>query len=176
MAKKKKKKEEFDASLMGGYLPGVRTPVSASMSIPMPVAALPKLYQMPSFLQSNFRYLGDDVRAPDPDPPLARKILSAWWQYTGIPSALGGGAGALGIQVASQAPQAKYASPFMHLGFRTAWLLEASIGTAAVAGFFTIMDPDRLWRAPYTGTLDYGEPDFGWKRTTPWAEGTGFQG
>jgi len=28
--KKKKKKEEFDASLMGGYLPGARTPVASA--------------------------------------------------------------------------------------------------------------------------------------------------
>jgi len=37
--KKKKKKEEFDASLMGGYLPGARTPVSTA-----PVSGLSKVY------------------------------------------------------------------------------------------------------------------------------------
>jgi len=165
--KKKKKKEEFDASLMGGYLPGARGS-TGSMSRPAPVGALPKLYQMPDFLQSNFRYFGNDPHTPDPDPPLSRKILSAWWHYTGVPAAFSGGGAALGLQIGSQAPQAKWASPFMALGFFRALALEASIGTAAVAAFWTLMDPDRLWRTKeFVSLPGRNDPDFGWKRTDP---------
>lgn len=44
MAKKKKKKEEFDASLLGGYLPGVvpvLTPIPIPQAINMEWTGLP---------------------------------------------------------------------------------------------------------------------------------------
>jgi len=44
--KKKKKKEEFDASLMSNYLPGARTPVAT-----VPADALSKVYSIPPIAQ-----------------------------------------------------------------------------------------------------------------------------
>jgi len=43
--KKKKKKEEFDASLMGGYLPGARAPVASTA--PIKILRAPKVWNLP---------------------------------------------------------------------------------------------------------------------------------
>jgi len=52
--KKKKKKKEFDASLMGGYLPGARTPVSTA-----PVSDLSKIYpSRRGFFNTNIQPFG----------------------------------------------------------------------------------------------------------------------
>jgi len=143
--KKKKKKEEFDASLLAGYLPGARTPVGASSA-----DAYSKVYGVPPFYQWSWRYMPapggtSDVHVPEGPPPLARQFLQAWWQYTGIPSAAAGGGTALGLQILSQAPQARWASPFIAYGFLSAWVLEATIGTAVVSLALTILDPAHKW-------------------------------
>jgi len=143
--KKKKKKEEFDASFMGNYLPGARTPVAT-----VPADALSKVYSVPPIYQWSWRYMPapggtSDVHIPEGPPPLARQFLQAWWQYTGIPSAAAGGGTALGLQILSQAPQARWASPFIAFGFFSAWVLEATIGTAVVSLALTIIDPADKW-------------------------------
>jgi len=165
LKKKKKKKEAFDASLMGGYLPGVRVPVLASVSIPQPVATLPKLYQMPGFLQSNFRYLGDDPipeRTTKP-APRGNPILRAWLHYTGMPEALTGGFGAIGLQAAGQAPQAAAGTKAgFYPSFARGFAYEFVGGTIIMATLWTIMDPDRMWRDPYTEKMDpqFTNPQF----------------
>jgi len=78
---KKKKKEEFDASLMGGYLPGVRAVVN-----PEPVSAITKLiYSAPPFISWRFRYI-PRYGPGDPGPkteevPMSRQFLQAWAFY-----------------------------------------------------------------------------------------------
>lgn len=148
--KKKKKKEAFDASLMGGYLPGARSPVSASMSIPAPVAALPKLYQMPSFLQSRWRYGSGDYDPPStglPEKGSRPDMFGlAWLHY-----AFGGGP----MQLATQTPQAWGAYRFgVYPTFKVALIYELGYGTLILATLHTLLDPHRLWRAPFTSTLD----------------------
>jgi len=109
---------------MGNYLPGARTPVAT-----VPADALSKVYSVPPIYQWSWRYMPapggtSDVHIPEGPPPLARQFLQAWWQYTGIPSAAAGGGTALGLQILSQAPQARWASPFIAFGFFSAWVLD----------------------------------------------------
>jgi len=153
--KKKKKKEEFDASLMGGYLPGARAAVVANLSGPQPVAALPKLYQMPEFLQHRFRYGSGDYDPPGTDLPGPRNnwhsVGLAWLTY-----ALGAGP----AQIVAQTPQAYFGYRMgVYPTFRMALSLELGLATVIAATFYTIMDPDRLWRAPYTDYIELSKPD-----------------
>jgi len=75
---------------------------------------------------------------------------TAFAEYTGVPAAVGGGGGALGLQVAAQAPQAKWASPWMSRGFTVALAYEAIVGTSIFAALLTIADPSHK----YEGGLD----------------------
>jgi hypothetical protein len=162
--KKKKKKEEFDVSLMGGFLPSLvlmpavkivanyrnYNPFSGYIyGAPAPV------YPGRPPIRPGYTNPLSPERMPQRsrDPQTGEEIYGAseaWWEYTGVPGALAGGFGALGLQVGSQAPQAKWLSPFARFGFFTAWILEATAGTAAIATVLTILDPGHKW----SGGLD----------------------
>jgi len=74
-------------------------------------------------------------------------IARAWLEYTGIPAMVGGGLGAFGINAAWQAGQVKSGTSMFsaaRFGFGLALLLEAIIGTAILATFFTILDTQDL--------------------------------
>ena len=162
MAKKKKKKEEFDASLMSGYLPGL-TPVLS----PTPVTAFDKAMLVP-FWQTRWRYGSGDVhttrgtRAPPTPRYDYRELGEAWWAYTGVPAMIGGGLSVgLLYQMGAQPLQVwKGGSIFsaVRFGFATATLLEITVGTALFAAVLTALDPSHKW----SGGLDetrffYGE-------------------
>lgn len=144
--KKKKKKEEFDTSLMGGYLPGVRTPVSVSA-----VMGPSKIYQGPAFLQSNFRYIprwGEgDVYDPMPyqyEEGYWGGALRAWNEY-----AFGSGP----TQLAIQTPQAYllYKGGF-YSTFSTALFIEFAVATIVTATVLTILDPGHKWEGGFDET------------------------
>jgi len=188
--KKKKKKEEFDASLMGGYIPGAKRPVSI-----IPVTSFDKAMMVP-FWQTRWRYGSGDVHESTSKPPPSprydyRELGEAWWSYTGVPAMVAGGL-SIGLlyQMGAQPLQVwKGGSIFSaaKFGFGAATVLEITIGTALWAAVMTALDPSHKWSGGLDETRYFmGEPeagwgsgtksDFGWKRTTPWAEGTGFQG
>jgi hypothetical protein len=84
---------------------------------------------------------------------------TAFAEYTGLPSALGGGAGAVGVNVANQGVQVKAgASIFSQAkyGFRVAWAYESIIGAAIVAGVLTVIDPQHKWEGGLDEWVDYG--------------------
>ena len=149
--KKKKKKEEFDASLMGGYLPGAVPVIVAT-----PVNPLTQITQrMPDFLQHRFRYGSGDYDPPGTDLPGPRNnwhsVGLAWLAY-----ALGAGP----AQIVAQTPQAYFGYRMgVYPTFRMALSLELGLATVIAATFYTIMDPDRLWRAPYTDYIELSKPD-----------------
>jgi len=77
-----------------------------------------------------------------------RTAGSAWWEYTGIPSALAGGAGAVGINIANQSVQVQSGASIFSkakYGFRGALALETIAGTAIIAAALTIFDPYDKW-------------------------------
>ena len=72
------------------------------------------------------------------------QYFNAWLGYTGFPAALSGGVGALGFNVVSQAGQVKSGTSIFSAavyGYRTALLLEASVGAMIFATALTIIDP-----------------------------------
>lgn len=140
---KKKKKEEFDASLMGKYLPGISMPVEVN-----PVGGIEKALTVP-FWQNRWRYGSGDPYEPiayEYDIPKSVQILDAWNKY-----AFGAGP----YQIIAQTPQAYglYRAG-LYPTFRIALAFEFGVATTIMATFYTIMDPNRYWRAPFTSTLD----------------------
>jgi len=142
--KKKKKKEELDASLIGWYVPGIQ--LSSAMKLVRRGGGSVGPWTVGSF---KIIYSGRETYDPDFHPIVERHLggqfLDAWWEYTGVPAAVGGGAGALAIQILAQAPQAKWASPFLRYGFMAAWMMEATAGAAGLALALTIIDPAHKW-------------------------------
>ena len=124
----KKKKKRLDATLMPFFLPGATfTPLMISDVTDRPLA--PPL---------------DSVQVL---PEEYMSVARAWLEYTGLPSMIGGGLGALGFNVAFQAGQVKSGTSLFtaaRFGFGLALLLEASIGTAIFATVLTVLDPQDL--------------------------------
>jgi len=84
---------------------------------------------------------------------------TAFAEYTGIPSAVGGGAGAVGVNVANQSVQVQTGTSIFskaRYGFRLALFYETLIGTAIVAGVLTILDPKHKWEGGLDEWIDYG--------------------
>ena len=149
MAKKKKKKEELDASLMGGYLPGAVPVITSS-----PVSPLLQITQrMPDFLQHRWRYGSGDYDPPGKGLPGPRNnwhmVGAAWALY-----AFGAGPS----QAIIQTPQAFALSrptPFqLYPTFRAGLAVEFIYATLALATMYTILDPHRYWRKPFRGTVE----------------------
>jgi hypothetical protein len=144
--KKKKKKEEFDASLMGGYLPGLQTPVDARAVIS------PHVQQTIADIPRTVTYLHEA-----PGEVLNYKIQNiglAFWYY-----AIGSGPS----QFAIQTPQAYGAYRLgLYPTFRVALAMELGVATAVFAALGTVLDPHRVWRAPFTEKVDpqFIDPQF----------------
>ena len=95
---------------------------------------------------------------------------TAFAEYTGIPSAIGGGAGAVGVNVANQGVQVQGGASIFSkakYGFRLAWAYETVIGTAIIAGVLTILDPQHKWEGGLDEWIDYGPSGrpYGWQYT-----------
>jgi len=140
MAKKKKKKEEFDAALMGGYLPGA-LPTTSSKNVNYALL----LWKMRTHLQLLDVYLADQHDLmPVYQVPYEHQttMARAWFEYTGIPSAVEGGYLPLTLQLVAQSPQAYMGYSLGVYGtFLSGLALEVVIGTAAVATVLTLVDP-----------------------------------
>ena len=134
MKKKKKKKED---TYLHFFLPSIKPTIN-----PMaPVATLPDI---------------EELKQSAPQ----MSMLKAYFEYTGIPSMIGGGLGALGFNVALQAGQVRSGTSIFsaaRFGFGTALLLEAGIGTLIFAAFLTLVDPEDL----YAGGLDITYEEMG---------------
>jgi len=84
---------------------------------------------------------------------------TAFAHYTGVPSAIGGGAGAVGVNVANQGVQVQGGYSIFSktkYGFRKALLLESIVGAAIVAGILTVVDPQHKWEGGLDEWIDYG--------------------
>ena len=136
---KKKKKEEFDASLMGGYLPGAIPTTSTSN----PNFAL-ILWNLRNYAQVIDLVLAESDVLPVYQIPHEHQttMARAWVEYTGIPSIIGGGLGALGFQMVAQGPQA-YGGwrAGMYGSLLFAFAAEMIYGTVIAATILTITDP-----------------------------------
>jgi len=136
---KKKKKEEFDASLMGGYLPGTRPVLSPSI-----VARTQDVLQITPTPPSTVTFL--EMSFPERLNYQMQNMGLAWSYY-----AFGGGP----FQLATQTPQAWGAYKFgVYPSFKTALIYELGWGTVILATLHTILDPHRVWRAPFTEKVD----------------------
>jgi len=128
--KKKKKKEEFDASLMGGYLPGARAPVSVVPTLPsrqVPQATRNLLGPYPILKESAFDVLAYEWN----------DFQRAWWEY-----ALGAGT----VQMIAQPPQAwMLTKAGVYPTFRIGLMFEFGVGTMALATIATLVDPYHHW-------------------------------
>jgi len=146
--KKKKKKEEFDASLMGEYLPGARVPVSAT-----PVDALSKVYNLPPGWQSSLGWSWEYIpRGPsDPGPedevvPLSRQFLMAWAFY-----------GLGGIADPKNLLEARGWSRLLGVGYGMGWVASALVGFFAFGLVATAIDPLHKWEGGLDETKAYQE-------------------
>jgi hypothetical protein len=77
-----------------------------------------------------------------------RSAGSAWWEYTGVPSAISGGVAAVGLNTVNQSIQVQAGGSIFSkakYGFRAALALETVAGTAIVAAGLTIVDPYDKW-------------------------------
>jgi len=142
--KKKKKKEEFDASLMGGFLPGL-TPVSTSE----PVSAVLQITQrMPDFLRLNFRYIplpGTGDRGPQPEEvPLARQFLIAWSWY-----------GMAGVADPKNFAEASVWSRVLGIPYVAGYIVAGMIGFAVTGMVLTLIDPLHKWEGGLDETAFY---------------------
>jgi hypothetical protein len=139
MAWKKKKKEGLDASLMGSFVPG---------AMPTPSTSNPNfaliLWNLRNYAQVIDLVLAEsDVRPVYQIPHEHQTTMArAWVEYTGIPSIIGGGLGALGFQAVAQSPQA-YGGwrAGMYGSLLFAFASEMIIGTFITASILTITDP-----------------------------------
>jgi len=137
--KKKKKKEEFDASLMGGYLPGARAVPSPSI-----VARTEDVLQITRTPPSTVTFL--EMSFPERLNYQMQSVAVAWLYY-----AVGSGPS----QFAIQTPQAYGAYRLgLYPTFRVALAMELGVATAVFATLGTILDPHRVWRKPFTEKLD----------------------
>ena len=144
--KKKKKKEEFDVALMGGYLPGARPVLSLSIVGIVPQDVLKVSRTPPSTVTFSKMNFGERLNYQ------IQSIALGWSYY-----AFKGGP----LQIAAQTPQAWGAYKFgVYPSFKIALIAELGIATAALATLHTIMDPHRVWRKPFRGTV---EPPVDWE-------------
>lgn len=145
--KKKKKKKEFDASLMGEYLPSARAVVN-----PEPVSAITKLiYSAPPFISWRWRYMpapgtGDYTPSEPRHDPLGG-FMDAWIEY-----AFGAGV----YSLFSQPPQAYLLTKAgLYPTFRVGLAFEFIGGTIIVATLATIIDPLHKWEGGLDETAFY---------------------
>jgi hypothetical protein len=154
---KKKKKEEFDASLMGSYLPG-----AVPVIVTIPVNPLTQITQrMPDFLQHRFRYGSGDYDRPDADLPEPRtnwhSVGAAWAMY-----AFGAGPSQAVIQTPQAYGLSRPSAFQVYPTFRAGLAVEFVYATIVLATLYTILDPNRYWRQPFTEQVDpqFIDPQF----------------
>jgi len=147
--KKKKKKEAFDASLMGGYLPGMQ-PTSFYKVDWDKVLFAARVFGLSLKLSEEQRLR--DERAASEREAWAREYADhhmtpweAFYEYTGFPAIVSGGVGfSLIYNIIAQPSQvASRTSIFSaaRFGFGTAVFLEVTVGTLIWAAAMTVIDP-----------------------------------
>jgi len=131
--KKKKKKEEFDASLMGGYLPGVRVVVNAE-----PVSTIRKLVYSPPFISWRWRYIprhGPGDPGPKPaEVPMSRQFIQAWGFY-----------GLAGVGDPKNFAEASVWSRILGIPYIGGFVVAGSIGFFVTGLVLTVVDPLHKW-------------------------------
>ena len=142
--KKKKKKEEFDASLMGWYLPSAIPPVMSA-----PVSALRKLPSAPPFLQWSWRYMPapggtSDVHVPEGPPPLARQFVQAWGFY-----------GLAGVADPKNFFEASGWARLLGIPYAGGYAVAGIVGFFVTGLLFTAIDPLHKWEGGLDETAFY---------------------
>lgn len=147
---KKKKKEEFDASLMSGYLPGMQ-PTSFYKIDWDKVLFGARVFGLSLKLAEEQRLR--DARAASEREAWAREYADhhmtpweAFYDYTGFPAILGGGIGMnLMYNILAQPTQVKTGTGFFSAarwGFKRALFLEITLGALIWAAAMTVIDPE----------------------------------
>jgi len=147
---KKKKKEEFDASLLGGYLPDAIPVTSMRVSKNTAVTALKAFnfaLKMAREDRSRTQVAQKELDAWAEDyAEHHMSIGEAWLDYTGVPAAMSGGMAALGIQALLQSPQAWAGwRAGLYPSLTVAFGAEFIIGTMVAATILTIADPSHKY-------------------------------
>jgi len=158
--KKKKKKEEFDASLMGGYLPGVRTVVNAE-----PVSAITKLiYSAPPFISWRWRYIprhGPGDPGPKPaEVPMSRQFVQAWGFY-----------GLAGVGDPKNFAEASVWSRVLGIPYIGGYIVAGSIGFFVTGLLLTVIDPLHKWEGGLDETSFYARRVTNAERKPKWGAG-----
>jgi len=142
--KKKKKKEELDASLMGWHLPSAIVPVMSA-----PVSGLRKLPSAPAFLQWSWRYMPapggtSDVHVPEGPPPLARQFVQAWGFY-----------GLAGLADPKNFAEASAWSRILGIPYYGGYLVAGAVGFFVTGLVLTAIDPLHKWGGGLDETAFY---------------------
>jgi len=149
ISKKKKKKEELSASLMGGYLPGTKP--TSFYRIDWDSILYGARVMGLSLKLSEEQMLRDERTASEQEAwarEYADHHMTPWeafYDYTGFPALVSGGVGfSLIYNIIAQPTQvASRTSIFSaaRFGFGTAVLLEVTVGTLIFAAAMTVIDP-----------------------------------
>jgi len=167
--KKKKKKEEFDASLMGGYLPG----------------ALPAIQYTPVVFTGtrvNEPSLPDWIDYSDALDMTQKELLNWWTTEAGLAWLSYGTAG---LMDPGNIAEGLYYKKTFGVTFRVGFAMANVRGFVLAATILTALDPSHKWAGGldetkyFMGRPDEGwgsrtKSDFGWKRTIPEPEGFGW--
>jgi len=148
--RKKKKKEEFDASLMGGYLPGMQPTSFYKIDWDRVLYGIRVMGF--SLKLSEEQRLRDEQAASEREAwarEYADHHMTPWgafYDYTGFPAILGGGIGMnLMYNILAQPTQVKTGTGFFSAarwGFGTALFLEVTLGALMWAAVMTVIDPE----------------------------------
>lgn len=148
--KKKKKKEEFDASLMGGYLPGITPTSFYKIDWDKVIFGIRTLGLS---LKLTEEQRARDLRVAQEQEAWAKEYAEhhmtpweAYYDYTGFPALVGGGLGmGLIYNIVAQPTQVATKTSIFSAakwGFGRATLLEVTIGTLIFAAVLTVIDPE----------------------------------
>jgi len=141
--RKRKKKEEFEASLMSGYLPGAVSPVTTA-----PVSAVMKLPFNPQFLYWHSKYIpryGEGDPGPKPEEvPMSRQFLSAWAWY-----------GLAGIADPKNFAEASAWSRLLKIPYLGGYAVAGGIGFFVTGLVLTAIDPLHKWEGGLDETAFY---------------------
>ena len=151
--RKKKKKEELDASLMGWNLPGAIVPAMSA-----PVSALRKLPSAPPFINWRWRYIpryGEgDRKKRESQPPAPGEIVrftgatSGFWRAWGF-------YGIGGIADPKNFAEAAAYSRILGIPYIAGYAMAGAIGFFVTGLGFTFIDPLHKWEGGLDETAFY---------------------
>lgn len=148
---KKKKKKEFDASLMGGYVPGALPPVNVK-----PTVFTGTTVNGPFFPEWIDYSDALDFTSMENLNWWTVEAGMAWWSY-----------GTAGLLDPGNFFEATLYQKKFGVSFRIGLLLSSARGFAVAATILTILDPSHKWPGGLDETKYFiGRPETGWRSRT----------